>query len=71
MLIDSNKHIRFTEIGSIIISTVVLPFPYGTDLYETMIFGGDYDQFQQRYEKLERAIEGHEEQVKKVANAKT
>ena len=32
-------------------------------LYETMIFGGDHDQYQERFATRESALKGHEEAV--------
>lgn len=42
-------------------------------LWETMIFGGDQDSYQDRYTSREDALKGHEEALKlaKAAHAKT
>lgn len=65
----ANRRIAFTEIGKVHISTVFLGLDHnfsesGTPiLFETMIFNGDNDQFQERYHTLEEAMLGHERAV--------
>ena len=54
-----------TEIGPVLISTVFLGINHAFNddgppiLFETMIFGGALDQYQQRYCTYEEAIQGH------------
>jgi len=36
------------------------------DLFETMIFGGEYDNYQKRYKTYEEALEGHENTLKMI-----
>ena len=50
--------------GDVVVSTVFLGLNhnYGADppiLFETMIFGGEHDEDQWRYETWNQAIEGH------------
>jgi len=68
-----------TEIGQSRISTVFLSMDHslagligdGTPiLFETMVFGGEYDEYQERYYTYDEAEEGHKrivEMVDKVA----
>lgn len=56
-----------TEIGDVLVSTVFLGIdhsmsfrePCAPILFETMVFGGVYDQYQWRYETWEEAEKGH------------
>lgn len=52
----------------ILISTVFLGLNHGWGpgvnlWFETMIFGGEHDQYQDRYETYDEAIEGHKKAV--------
>jgi hypothetical protein len=69
--LDDNDHrrtLKRDEIGDILVSTVFLgldhSFPWNEDktpvLWETMIFGGEHDQYQERYTSHKDALEGHE-----------
>ena len=61
----ANRHINKTKItGEINVSTVFLGIDYsfGSDiplLFETMIFGGEHDQYQERYATWDEAEKGH------------
>lgn len=53
-----------TEIGEVTVSTVFLGLNHSLLggpplLFETMIFGGDHDQYQDRYTTWDEAVEGH------------
>lgn len=68
---SEGRRIGLTHIGDITVSTVCLgldhSFGHGRPLwYETMIFGGDHDEFQERYETLEEAKVGHDAAVAMV-----
>lgn len=69
---NSNKsHVDRTEIDGVIISTVFLAINHSfgqvTPLwFETMIFGGELDGYQKRYETYEEAEEGHQKCLQKV-----
>ena len=58
-----------TKLGDVLISTVFLGVDhnfgfYGNPiLFETMIFGGEYDDYQERYTTLEESMYGHERAV--------
>ena len=62
------KAVKQEHIGDIFISTVFLgldhAMPWDDDktpiLWETMIFGGEHDQYQDRYTSHEDALEGHQ-----------
>lgn len=61
----SRKIVKRDEIGDILVSTVFLGLDHAWDsdtpvLWETMIFGGEHDQYQDRYTSYEDALEGHE-----------
>jgi len=61
--------------GGIHISTVFLGLDhrFGEDgpplIFETMVFGGEYDQFQERYSTWEEAEKGHAEILSRVKAA--
>jgi len=62
---DDHRRVASTEVGAARISTVFLgldhAFGGGTPvLFETMVFGGELDEHQQRYYTLEEAMIGHE-----------
>ena len=66
-----DRHIRQDEIDGVQVSTVFLgidhSFNSGTPiLYETMIFGGEYDEWQRRYCTEEEATAGHIEACRMV-----
>lgn len=66
----ANRHVGNIEKNGIHVSTVFLGIDYGfhgTPLwFETMIFGGEHDQFQERYETWEQAEAGHKRALKLV-----
>lgn len=61
----SRKIVKRDEIGDILVSTVFLGLNHAwldeqtPVLWETMIFGGEHDQYQERYTSHEDALEGH------------
>ena len=72
---NQNKIVGKNEFGDVSVSTVFLgmdhSFNGGTPvLFETMIFGGEYDQYQERYCTWDEAEKGHQiacELVNKIA----
>lgn len=67
--LDDNDHrrtLKRDEIGDILVSTVFLGLDHAwlneqtPVLWETMIFGGEHDQYQERYTSHKDALEGHE-----------
>ena len=62
----ANRHVNKTELpGDICISTVFLGtnhnYLFGEPLlFETMIFGGEYDGYQERYSTWDEAEAGHQ-----------
>lgn len=66
------KVVRQEHFGNVFVSTVFLSldhsfFDSGKPLlWETMIFGGEYDQYQMRYSSYEEALKNHKRMVKKV-----
>jgi hypothetical protein len=74
MWLDKNDHrrtLKRDEIGDILVSTVFLGLDqaWNSDipvLWETMIFGGEHDQYQERYTSHKDALEGHKKALKLV-----
>jgi len=68
----TDRHVAEDHIGDVYVSTVFLGFDHGMGLdgppilFETMIFGGDYDQYQERYATWEQAEAGHQGAVRLV-----
>ena len=70
----ADRHIGYTKIGRVNISTIFLGMVsidngFTCDkpvLWETMIFGGKHDQYQERYCTKEEALIGHEKAVELV-----
>lgn len=61
----SNRHIGDDHIGKVHVSTVFLGINHNFGegeplLFETMIFGGKHDQYQERYSTWEEAEKGHQ-----------
>jgi hypothetical protein len=59
------KAVKQEHIGDIFISTVFLGLNHAWKsdipvLWETMIFRGDHDQYQERYTSYEDALKGHQ-----------
>ena len=59
------KVVRQETIGDIFVSTVFLGLDHAWNsgipvLWETMIFGGEHDQYQERYTSYEDALKGHQ-----------
>jgi len=69
------KPVAQEHIDTIFVSTVFLGLDHGWNgeiplLWETMIFGGEHDQYQERYTSHEDALEGHEKALKLVNKKK-
>ena len=65
---DNRRIVKRDEIGDILVSTVFLGLDHAWDsdipvLWETMIFGGEHDQYQERYTSYEDALEGHKKAI--------
>jgi hypothetical protein len=78
-MIDANLPITTrlfsTEIGQSRISTVFLSMDHGLAgligdgtpvLFETMVFGGEHDEYQERYHTYDEAEEGHNRIVEMI-----
>lgn len=61
-------HVGDTTIDDVSVSTIFLPVSLEDPprLWETMIFGGKFDQYQERYTTHDEAVLGHEKAVKMV-----
>lgn len=62
------KAVKQEKIGDVRVSTVFLGLDHAWNsnipvLWETMIFGGEHDQYQDRYTSIEDAVEGHQKAV--------
>jgi hypothetical protein len=63
---SDRRTVKRDEIGDIIVSTVFLQLDHSWTpggkpvLWETMIFGGEHDQYQERYTSHKDALKGHE-----------
>lgn len=69
-----NKRVLSTEIGDVRVSTVFLGLDHSFGegapvLFETMIFGGEHDQYQDRYCSYDEAEKGHQEAINLVLKA--
>lgn len=68
----ADRVVKRTELpGNILVSTIFLGLDHSffTDapqLFETMIFGGEQDGYQERYSTWEEAEKGHEQAIKLV-----
>lgn len=70
------KQTAYDEIDGVRISTVFLGMDHSWSnkpghepvLWETMIFGGEYDQYQERYTSHHDALEGHQKALQLVNN---
>ena len=66
-----NRIVKQDKIQDVKISTVFLGLDHSFDegvpiLFETMIFGGEHDGYQERYATWEEAEKGHEEAIQLV-----
>lgn len=71
----SDRKIARDEIGDVVVSTVFLGLDYemfGSSLpivFETMIFEGEHDGYQERYRTYDEAVKGHKKAVLLVASS--
>lgn len=70
-LASDDRIVKETRIGDISVSTVFMGIGYDSGLFETMIFGGEHDGYQVRYETWEEAEEGHNKALKLVGHRLT
>ena len=71
----ANRHVKEDIIKGIHISTVFLGINHNfvggkPILFETRIFGGEHNDYQERYHTLEEAEDGHEKAVELVKKGK-
>ena len=67
----SDRIIAQDELGGVRVSTVFIGIDHGLGfgkplLFETMIFGGEHDEYQERYSTIEKAKEGHKKALSLV-----
>lgn len=70
------KSVAKTKVGDVEVSTVFLSIDHSFGggrplVFETMVFGGEHDQWQDRYSTWDEAVKGHENAVKMVKGEKT
>ncbi|HDY90252.1 MAG TPA: hypothetical protein ENH82_19300 [bacterium] len=74
--VSEERYIKSDKFGDIQVSTVFLGIDHGFNeeeppvLFETMIFGGEHDQYQERYTDIESAKTGHDKAVQLVKKEK-
>lgn len=71
---DTVRRVGYTETYNAAVSTVFLGLDHSFGggepvLYETMIFGGEFNGYQERYHTFEEAREGHDKAVKMIIEA--
>lgn len=69
--VGNTPHVGDTKVGDVRVSTVFLSVNHQWEpgppiLFETMVFGGKHDDFQERYETWEQAKAGHQRAVEMV-----
>ena len=69
----ADRHIAQDIFGDVKVSTVFLGLDHSFNdgvpiLYETMIFGGEHNDYQERYATKEQALAGHAKAVALVLN---
>lgn len=73
----NNRRVDLWEKNGVKVSTVFLGLDHNWNddgppvLWETMVFGGDFDQHQQRYTSAKDARDGHQEVVRMVEGGVT
>jgi hypothetical protein len=70
---NEDRNVRKDTFGKVLVSTVFLGLDHSWDggeplLFETMIFGGEHDQYQTRCSTWDEAVIQHEEACKLVRN---
>lgn len=71
---SADRHVNTTMVGDVKVSTVFLGLDhsFGDDgppiLFETMIFGGEHDEYQDRYATWDEAVDGHKKAVDMVSS---
>lgn len=68
---DNRRHTACDMVNDVRVSTIFLGLDHSfmndtPILWETMIFGGEFDQYQERYYCHEDALSGHQRSVDKV-----
>jgi len=69
---SANRHLARDVIGDVLVSTIFLGIDHNLVgagpplLWETMIFGGPHDQYQERYSSRASALAGHRQAVEMV-----
>jgi hypothetical protein len=61
---NQNRIVRFSQVKKVRVSTIFLGLDHSLNggkpvLFETMIFGGKHNEYQERYSTWNEAVEGH------------
>ena len=71
----ADRHVANDNLSGVQVSTVFLGLDHRFNLqgppivFETMVFGGEFDQYQERYSSWEEAENGHAEILQRVKTA--
>ena len=75
---NAERHVGDDHVGEIHVSTVFLGLDHSFGsknappvLWETMIFGGEHDQYQERYTSRDAALKGHATALTMVTSCST
>lgn len=72
---SADRVVKKTKLPDCEISTVFLGLDHGYDpskpplIFETMVFGGKFDQEMERYSTWDEALSGHQTMIEKVKSA--
>lgn len=71
---NADRHVAKDVVGDVLVSTVFLALDHSwgdgpPQLYETMIFGGQHDEYQERYATKEAALAGHDSALAMVRDS--
>lgn len=74
--LEDHRQVQADRVGDVLVSTVFLGLDHRFDgdgppvLWETMIFGGPLDGYQDRYDSHENALGGHQTALKLARGAR-
>jgi hypothetical protein len=72
LMFESGRRVAYDVVGDVTVSTVLLGVDHNffgegpPIIFETMIFGGKHDEYQERYATLEEARAGHRKALRLV-----
>lgn len=73
---DDDRRVAHTKVAGVEVSTLWIGIDHGDgmgppQIFETMIFGGEYDGHQVRYATEEQAVDGHKHIVSRLRDGLT